>query len=229
MDEILSTLGKAPLFQGLQSEYLEQMAKICHLKPYKKGMSVFFEGDPGDGFYLVAKGKVKVFKNSVDGKEKILHILSSGEPFGEVAVFTGKSFPASAQVISDSNLVFLPRREFIALISKNPSLSLNMMGVLTQRLKQFATQIENLALKEVPGRLANYLLLLTEEQENESAVQLSVTKGQLASLLGTISETFSRILAKMNHHQLIQVEGRTIQILDIEGLRQLSENGRFEE
>lgn len=229
LDELRSIIVASPLFHGLPAPHIDQIAEIAMEKNIKKGMPVFFEGDEGDGFYLVASGKVKVYKNSPEGKEKILHIIETGEPFGEVAVFTGKSFPANAQAIGNSTLLFFPRREFIQLISANPSLSLNMMGILTQRLKQFAVQIEHLSLKDVPGRLADYLLTLSKEQKNHEKVKLTITKGQLASLLGTISETLSRILAKMNHKALIEVNGKDIRILDFSGLEILAESGRFED
>lgn len=229
LDDLKSIIIKSPLFQGLPDAYIDQIAAIVVEKNIKNGMPVFFEGDEGDGFYLVGSGKVKVYKNSAEGKEKILHIIEKGEPFGEVAVFTGKSFPANAQAISNCGLLFFPRREFIRLIENNPSLSLNMMAILTQRLKQFAVQIEHLSLKDVPGRLADYLLTLSKEQQNQEQVKLTITKGQLASLLGTISETLSRILARMNQKDLIEVSGKDIKILDMGGLEILAESGRFED
>ncbi len=101
----------------------------------------------------------------------------------------------------------------------NPSLALNMLAMLSLRLRRFATQIENLSLREVPGRLAAHLLYLAEEQGSPNRVILDIPKGQLASLLGTIPETLSRIFAKMTDEGLIRVEGRTIYLDDLEGLR----------
>ena len=100
----------------------------------------------------------------------------------------------------------------------NPSIALNMLAVLSMRLRRFASQIESLSLKEVPVRLANYLIYLSKEQGNNEAVELDISKGQLASLLGTIPETLSRIFAKMTEEGLIRVNGRTISLLDIEAL-----------
>ena len=105
-------------------------------------------------------------------------------------------------------------------MSSNPSLALNMLAMLALRLRRFTTQIENLSLKEVPGRLASYLLYLTEEQGRSDRVVLDIPKGQLASLLGTSSETLSRIFAKMTEEGLIRVEGKTIDLLDIERLKE---------
>ena len=166
------------------------------------------------------KAWVKIFKVSSEGKEQILHILGPGEPFGEVPVFSGKSFPANSEAISRSHLLFFPRIAMVELIAANPSLALNMLAVLSMRLRQFTVQIENLSLKEVPSRLAAYLIFLSEEQGRaEDSVVLNISKAQLASLLGTIPETLSRIFAKMSRLNLIEVKDREIRLRDPEGLR----------
>ena len=174
-------------------------------------------------------GLIKIFKLAPDGKEQILHIIGPGEPFGEVAVFAGRLFPANAEALADSRLLFFPRDAFVDLISRNPSLALKMLAVLSMRLRQFAVQVESLSLKEVPGRLASYLLLLADEQEDPARAVLPISKGQLASLLGTIPETLSRIFAKMAGQGLIAVSGRNIRILDRAGLEDISIQGKVPE
>ena len=206
------------LFEGLSGEEVETISKLIFEKKYGKGETIFFEGDEADGFYIVSSGQIKVFKMNPMGKEHILHIFGPGEPVGEVPVFSKQPFPANAEALVKSSTLFFPRKDFVALIESNPSIALNMLAVLSRRLRQFATQIENLSLKEVPARLAGYLLYIAKEQKNEGVVQLPVSKGQLASLLGTIPETLSRIFARMSDEGLIQVEGRSITILDRQGL-----------
>lgn len=206
------------LFGGLPAQQLEDIARISVEKTFQRGESIFFEGDKGIGFYMVGEGRVKIFKVSPGGKEHILHIFGEGEPFGEVPVFYGQPFPASAEALVKTRTIFFPRDRFILLVEANPSLALNMLAVLCMRLRKFASQIESLSLKEVPTRLANYLLYLSEEQGNTEVVELEISKGQLASLLGTIPETLSRIFAKMSEEGLIRVNGRTISLLNIEAL-----------
>ncbi len=231
MDKILKILNQTPLFSGLADDELEKVRTIAVDKFYNKGKTVFLEGDEGNGFYIVASGKVKIFKVSLEGKEKILHIYGPGSPFGEVPVFSGNRFPANAETLLKSHLLFLPRKRFTMLISTNPSLAINMLGVMSMRLREFAVQIENLSLKEVPGRLAAYLLYLSKEQprihSDDNRVTLTISKGQLASLLGTIPETLSRIFAKMNQQNLISVNGKDIHLHDLEGLKYLSETGKL--
>ena len=228
MKNIIDIISQAPLFSGLPEDQLIEIKQIAIDKFYGKGKTVFLEGDDCNGFYIVVAGKVKIYKVSFEGKEHILHIYGPGNPFGEVPVFSGQKFPANAQTILKSHLLYFPRTAFVDLISDNPSLSLNMLAILSMRLRQFTVQIENLSLKEVPGRLASYLLYLANEQEQEDFVALNISKGQLASLLGTIPETLSRILAKMNNQNLIEVSGRDIKLLDRIGLGELAEHGKLQ-
>jgi CRP-like cAMP-binding protein len=227
MKNILAPLSQTSLFSGLPGGQLENLADIAVIKSYRKGTLIFTEGDDADGFYIVIDGQVKIFKASADGKEQILHIFGAGEPFGEVPVFSGQRFPASALSLKKSDLLFFPRRDFIGLIASDTSMALNMLAVLSMRLRRFATQIEDLSLKEVPGRLAGHLIYLSREQGDRTQVSLAISKGQLASLLGTIPETLSRILSKMATQGLIAVNGRDIRLLDSEGLQELAEYGKL--
>ncbi len=206
------------LFKGLPEQQIEDIANIAVEKNIGRGETIFFEGDRGIGFYMVGEGKVKIYKVSPAGKEHILHIFGAGEPFGEVPVFHGQPFPATAQALVKTRVIFFPRDRFVTLVEANPAIALNMLAVLSMRLRRFASQIENLSLKEVPARLADYLVYLSKEQGDRDEVELDISKGQLASLLGTIPETLSRIFAKMSDEGLIQVNGKKITLLDMQGL-----------
>ena len=170
MTKIMEIVSEIPLFSGLSPDHLVAVLQIAVDKFYDKGRTVFTEGDEANGFYIVIAGRVKVFKVSPEGKEQIFHIYGQGNPFGEVPVFAGGNFPATARTLLKSHLLFLPRSAFVEMISNNPSLSLNMLAVLSMRLRQFTLQIENLSLKEVPGRLASYLIILSEERGGQDQV-----------------------------------------------------------
>jgi len=149
--------------------------------------------------------------------------------------------------IEDSSILFLPRDKFVNLITTTPALSMNMLADLSKRLRAFTIQIENLSLKEVPARLAAYILTLFQEKEsgqiagqtanpgsnrkpaqnNGQVVTLPISKAQLANLIGTTPETISRIFKKMAAAQLIEVKTKDIFIRDLEGLADLSESGRL--
>lgn len=227
MTQKRDSIVQSPLFGGLNPEQLDQLAQIGRDVHFARGESIFIEGDRGNGFYIVATGKVKVFKVSAEGKEQILHIYGPGQPFGEVPVFAGRNFPANAQAVEKSDLIFFPRQSFIDLITDHPSLAMNMLAMLSMRLRQFTVQVENLSLKEVPGRLAAYLIYLGEEQEHPGILQLPLSKGQLASLLGTIPETLSRIFNKMSTQGYIDVNGAQIVVKDRRALEALALSGRL--
>jgi CRP-like cAMP-binding protein len=176
---------------------------------------------------MVEKGKIKVFKLSYEGKEQILHIYGPGHSFGEVPVYEGKNFPASSMALEKSEIIFLPRDKFVDIITQTPGLGMNLLADLSRRLREFTIQIENLSLKEVPARLAAYVLTLSKEQKNEKKVVLPISKAQLSNLIGTTPETVSRVLKKMMDSSYIKVETKTILIEDYEGLLELSDSGNL--
>jgi CRP/FNR family transcriptional regulator len=206
----------------LPKNQLERLARTTVYRTAKRGEMIFSEGQEATGFYVTVRGRVKIFKVSPEGKEQILHIMGFQEPFGEVPVFSGSNFPASAQAIEESLLVFFPRDAFVELITNDPSLAMNMLAVLSKRLRQFANLIEELSLKEVPGRLASYIVYLSKRSKDADELELDIPKTLLAHFLGTIPETISRALARMASDGIILVEGRKISILDRKRLEELS-------
>lgn len=227
MKKYFELISQTILFKGLPDQHIDALLNIAQEKAFVKNELIFSEGDEGNGFYVTVDGLIKIYKLSLEGKEQIFHILGPGEPFGEVPVFSGHTFPANAEAINKSRALFFPRKAIVKLISENPSLALNMLAVLSQRLRQFTVQVENLSLKEVPGRLAAHLIMLSIEQEKADTIYLNISKAQLASLLGTIPETLSRILTRMAGQRLIDVHGRKIKLLDVEGLELLAQTGRI--
>lgn len=226
MENILNIISAIPLFNGLPDDQLSAIRQIAVEKQYSKGQTIFSEEDETKGLFVVVDGRVKIYKVSSEGKEQILHIIEAGQSFGEVTVFTGQQMPANAQTLAKSRLLLFPRSAFVGLVTANPSLALNLLAIMSKKLRQFAAQIENLSLKEIPARLASYLVYLAEEQDAGDAVTLNVSKGQLASLLGTIPETLSRIFAKLSAQNLIRVEGPKITLLDRLGIEDLAELGK---
>lgn len=220
-------IASMPLFHGLPTQYCKDLAALVVDQVFRQGQLIFSEGDEGTGFYVIISGRVKIFKLSLEGKEQILHIFGPGDPIGEVAVFAGKHFPAYAEALDDSRTLFFPRDAFMDLIRKNPSLAMNMLAVLSQRLRKFATLVEDLSLKEVPGRLAAYLLYLSKTDQDSKNINLDISKAQLSSLLGTAPETLSRILTRMIKAGLVRSDGlRSYSILDRAELERLASGDR---
>jgi CRP/FNR family transcriptional regulator len=220
--DIPSFIARAPLFKGLPGAQLDRIAGIAEPRTYRRGEVVFSDGEEADGFYIPMRGRVKIFKLSPEGKEQVLHIMGFQEPFGEVPVFTGGRFPAHAQAIEESLLIFFRGSAFTDLVRDDPSLAMNMLALLSQRLRQFAGLVEELSLKEVPARLASYLIYLSDRAKGEPIVQLDIPKTLLANVLGTMPETVSRVLGRMAAEGIIEVEGRRIRLLDRARLDDLS-------
>ncbi len=222
----IDLLRRCPLFAGLNDENLKRIRAIALLRQVKKREILFSDGEETKGFYAILSGKVKLYKVSPEGKEQILHVVSAPDAFAEAALFLEGTYPAFAEALSDSQLLFFPKRDFIQLIERNPQLSINMIVTLSHYLKRFALLIEELSLKEVSSRIAKYLmdlsLKLMKEGKNPKEVELDLSKTQLALRLGTISETLSRTLAKMKVKGMIDVKGNKVLILNREALEELA-------
>ncbi|MGC9504603.1 Crp/Fnr family transcriptional regulator [Baaleninema sp.] len=216
------TIFQTGLFEGLPPEQVEWMAQIARHQQYRRGEPIFFEGDECKGFFIVKSGRVKVFKTSPDGKEQILHWFEEGERFAELPAFDGGDYPASASAVEKTELLFFPKDSIVALVQKHPTLALNLLAALSRHLRRFAKIIDNLSFKEVPNRLAVYLLKLSDRSDNADIVKLDVTKGQLAAFLGTIPETLSRAFAKLAQEGIIDVEGAEVTLRDRSRLERLA-------
>ncbi len=220
------SLNLEGIFAEMPEDLIGELNKIAVKQVYEKGEMIFWEGDQSQGFYLVLEGLIKIYKLSGEGKEQILQFIKPGQTFGEVVVFFGRAFPAHAEAVQKSIVLFFPRQDFRELIRENPELALMMLAILSERLRRFTIQVENLSLKEVPSRLAGYFLYLSQKEAKDDTIELDISKGQLASLLGTVPETLSRILRRMAEHGIIEVKGRQIRLLDIPNLVALSEGGK---
>jgi CRP/FNR family transcriptional regulator len=219
-------LRRCPLFAGLKEEDLKKIKAIASLKQVGKKEVLFSDGEEAKGFYVILSGKIKLYKISPEGKEQILHVVSAPDAFAEAALFLEGSYPAFAEALIDSQLLFFPKRDFIHLIERNPQLSINMIVSLSHFLRRFASLIEELSLKEVSSRIAKYLIDLSLKSAKEGKipkeVELDLSKTQLASKLGTISETLSRTLAKMKAKRIIDVKKNRILILNRGTLEELA-------
>jgi CRP-like cAMP-binding protein len=219
MKEIIAeALRGAPLFSGLPPEDLSRIAGVASLRRFPKGGTIFREGDRADGFYVVAAGKVKVFKMSAEGKEQVLHLLEPRQSFAEGVMFEGGAYPAHAAALADATLVFLPKRAMVDLIEKSPRLAIKMLASLSKWLRRMADLVDDLALKDVATR---FTWFVSEELRargiplaDGAVYELAFTKNVLASRLGTVPETFSRTMKKLQDDGVIRVQGRRIKILD---------------
>jgi CRP/FNR family transcriptional regulator len=207
-----------------ESDALRRIAVFRHLRA--KAI-VFSEGDDATGFFLLLRGLVRIFKASADGKEYTLHVVRPGQVFAEAAIFSGGGYPATCVTLEDSWLAFFPKREFTALLEAYPHIALKIIASLSSWLREFSHKLEDLSLRDVPARVAGYLLQESAKR-GRSSFALDHTKRQLASRVGTISETLSRSLRRLCDAGVIAVSGRRFSILDPDRLQAIADGGKIE-
>jgi CRP/FNR family transcriptional regulator len=219
---ITTFLGQTMLFGGLPDAQLTALANLAVPQSYDKEESLFQQDDVSIGFFIIQSGRVKVFKVAKDGREQILHIFGQADHFAEVPALDGNPYPAAAMAIEPTTVLLFPRQPFLHLLGQQPDLAINLLRSFARHLRHFSNLVDHLTLREVPERLANYLLHLSTDANHSQTVTLDLSKGQLAARLGTIPETLSRVFAKLNREGLLIVKGSEIQLLDIQQLRELA-------
>lgn len=225
LDPYFQTKLLVPLFQTLPDEDLNLIAEISRSKNLKCKDILFFENDPAKGFYILVSGRIKIYKTSSAGREQILHFVEKGESFAEAAILEGDTYPATAEAITDSQIIFIPRDKFLQLIRENIEISFRMLGSLARRLKMMTGLVESLSLKDVESRLVSYMIEYCHNNnqpfEDGTVIRLNISKNLLAARIGTIPETLSRSLGKLQRDGYIKVSGKTITILKNNALKEL--------
>ena len=218
----VAEIHSVPLFAGLEETQLRRVQGIARAVEAARRDVLFREGDPAEGIFVLLSGRVKIYKLSPDGKEHILHVVRPGQAFAEAAVFMPGGYPAYAEALQKSRALLLPKEPFLDLLRQEPSISLNIIATLSRYLKQFADRIEDLSLKDVSARLARWFLA-TAREKGRDFWDLEITKGELASQIGTVSETLSRTLRKFQDAGWLQVRGRFVKVLDKGALQGVAE------
>lgn len=212
---VINTLRSCQLFTGLPQPDLEAIAEVAVLKTLGKGDYLFHEGDPAHGFYVVQRGAVNVHRVSATGKEQVIHVFRTGDSFAEVALASERGYPADAKALEPTQVLLVQKDGILALLKRRPELALRMLGSMSSHLRVLVGQLEDLTLKDVETRLANWLMKRCPNPQSEAPVriELKMTKRVLAAELGTISETFSRTLAKFREQTLVAVKGKFLTVL----------------
>lgn len=220
------TLHDIPLFSELSIEQLRKISSFSKLKRFMKNEIIFNENDFYVGFYILLKGAVKVYKISSKGKESVVHIVKPLTAFADIPLFEGGNYPVTAEALEETLALLIPKDHFLELIHSEPEISLKMLAGFAKRLKSLINQLDDISSKEVPNRLAKYLLkeIKNSGTENlpEPFIKLSIPKSTIASYIGTITETLSRTFKKLQDEKIIRVSGKRIFISDIKKLKDLS-------
>ena len=212
---IAYSLRSCQLFAGISPVELNAIAEFTVIKPVAKGSYLFHEGSPSLGFYIVQTGAINVHRVNAAGKEQVIHVFRAGESFAEGTLATDQGYPADARAVDESQVLLVQKAGILALLKRQPELALRMLGSMSAHLRILVAQLEDLTLKDVETRLANWLLKRCPDPASEKPVKiiLAMTKRVLAAELGTVSETFSRTLAKFREQGLVDVKGKVLTVV----------------
>ncbi|HRY32012.1 MAG TPA: Crp/Fnr family transcriptional regulator [Bacteroidales bacterium] len=215
------------LFSSLDKTDLLQLSlnKRCHF--YKRGQAVFSAGSRPGGIYCIHQGKVKVFRTGEAGKEQILRFALAGEFIGLRAFLKDMHYSANAVALEDSIICFINRQDFSFILHKYPQITTRIVMILSQMLDDADQKITSLAQKPVRERLAETLVMLTRtfKPAGQTVINgypvITLSREDLANLIGTATETVIRLLSEFKHDGLITLNGRKISILDLQRLRKI--------
>ncbi|MGC2614849.1 MAG: Crp/Fnr family transcriptional regulator [Terracidiphilus sp.] len=225
--DLATVLGKTALLSSLTLAESKTLAARTVRKLFSAGELLFSEGEPCNGLHIIAKGKVRIFKTSVGGREQVLAVNVPGESVAELPVFDGGPFPASAVAIDDVEIAFISRRDFQSYCMEHPEVSLKVLQVVGARLRRLVGIIEELSFTTIRQRLISVLLRLSENEGRKTSrgieFHLPASHQELANQLGTVRELVSRNLMRLQAEGLLDVDARQIVVKDVGGLKALLE------
>ncbi len=223
LSDYLAYLRKIFLFKFLDDDQLAEVDGLIMERIYRKGRIILVEGEPGEAVFFLKEGRVKISKQSEDGREQILHFIHPGEMFAEVVLFDGGPYPATAEAVEDSRVGLIRNRDMERITLENPGIALGMLKIMSGRLRMAQKQINELALMDTARRMASTLLFLAHEQgipcEGGLAIDMSLTNQDLASMIGTSRETVNRILSDMRKQKAVKVDKKQVVITDVKKLK----------
>jgi CRP-like cAMP-binding protein len=217
-------LRKTALFASLTEEEMQALAARVSEKHFQRGEILFGEGDSCLGLFLVATGRIRIFKLSPAGREQVLALEGPGSSFAELPVFDGGNYPASASAFEDADVLFISRKDFQNFCCEHPEVALKVIAVVGSRLRRLVGIIEDLSFTTVRQRLIAVILRLAQSSGTSSKegvhVELTNTHQDLAAELGTVRELVSRNLSRLQAEGLLEVDGRKIVVKDLASLKQ---------
>jgi CRP/FNR family transcriptional regulator len=219
---VIELWRKVPYLQEISSAALSDLAAAAVRHTYPQGQMIFIEGDPNQGLYLVEQGTVKICRFAADGREHILHLVHPGDTFNDVAALDGGPNPACATAFNDVTLWRVPRPELRRVAAQHPELSWALIESIARRARYLVNVVQDLAMRNVKGRLARLLLEQAEAAER-GAPPVALTQEEMASRLGTVREVVGRALRSLVAENVIAMDKQRIVIVDRRRLQEAAE------
>jgi CRP/FNR family transcriptional regulator len=218
----VAILKKVAIFSGLTEQEFSFLTTHVVQRKFSAGELIFGEAEPCTGLYVIESGNVRIFKSSAGGREQVLSIDGPGSSIAELPVFDGGNYPASAQAVNDCTLLFFSKKDFQTLCLQHPEVALKVLRVVGARLRRLVGIIEELSFTTVRQRLVAMLVRLAKSSGQKESGSIMITlpanNNELAAQIGTVRELVSRNLSRLQSENLIQMDGRTITIADLQKL-----------
>jgi CRP-like cAMP-binding protein len=208
------------IFKHLTTDELQKVNDDKYTEDFKRGIIIYREGSRINGCYCIRSGIIKVYKTGIDGKEQIIRFAQAGDIIGFRSVLSNELACTTAHVLEDAVTCFIPHDTLIYLVKNNGNFSMELMQITCKELGEANAYITDIAQKTVRERLAEILIHLKDDfgLDENKILQISLTREELASIVGTATESVIRLLSEFKQDQLIELNGRKIKILDEAGL-----------
>ena len=211
MDDIISVLSKASIFDCLPAQTLNRISKRAHQNVHKKGKILFIHGDIAEHYYVVKSGHVKLFRETVDGTQAVIDVLSEGEVFGHSLLFEENTYPYSAEIAESGTIISLPLSDLREEVYKDNTVSVSVLRTITDQLKKKDRELEHRSTQSATQRISCFILRQAlQEKTNLPVIHLPYDKMLLAARLGMQPETFSRALSQLKKKTGMRIEGSSI-------------------
>ena len=216
-------LAHSPVFGPLPASERERLAAMMLRRPYRRGQTIFHQDDPAGAVYLIETGRVKVVLITPEGEDLVLRVLGEGEIFGELALLDGQPRSASVVALEDTVTHVLEREAFLTFLRANPDAALDLFRALAELVRRLTEQVEDLAVLDVPGRLARKLLELADAHGQAAPegilIDVRLTQSELASMIGTSRVSVNHYLALLEGRAIIRRDGQRILLRRPEALK----------
>ncbi len=212
------------VFKHLSQDQKDNLDREKNCNTYKKGAEIYHENSRTNGLYCINEGIVKIYKTGIDGREQIIYFAKPGDIIGYRSMISGELACSSAKAIQNSVLCFIPGDMLISMIKNNGDFALDILQQSCKELGEANSFITDIAQKTVRERLAEVLIKLKEnfELDEYNTLQVSLTREELANIVGTATESVIRLLSEFKQDKLIDLQGRKIILLDIKKLEKIS-------
>ncbi len=216
-------IKRLSFFSQIDDDDAEKIGNLIIERKYKKNKIVFLEGEPAEAVFFVKKGKVKISKNTSDGKEHIIHIMTDGDVFAEACLFGISPYPANAEAIEDSEVYMIKNSDLEKMLESSPKTAIQIIKVMSKRLNLVSSQVENLALRDAFGKTASLIIQLIKDEgkaaEDGVVLKINISRQDMGNMVGLTRETLTRALTRLKNDRAIEIDRDEIKVIDLEKLK----------